>query len=142
MSVEEIQQNKELMRRFIEEVWNRGNLDVADELFDPQATTPDAPELPAGSEGAKVIARMFRSAFPDFHMTIQDLIAEDDKVAGRLTQSGTHQGTFMGAAATGRQVQFTEIAILRIARGRVVESWFQPDMLGLYRQLGLIPQTV
>ena len=128
------------MRRFIEEVWNRGNLDVADELFDAQATTPDVPELPAGPEGAKVIARMFRSAFPDFHMTIEDLIAEDDKVVGRFSQSGTHQGEFMGAAPTGRQVRFTEIAILRVAGGRVVESWFQPDMLGLYRQLGLVPQ--
>ena len=83
MSVQENLENKALMSRFIEEVWNRGNLDVADELFDPQATTPDAP-LPPGPEGAKVVARMFRSAFPDFHMAIEDLIAEDDKVDGAL----------------------------------------------------------
>ena len=70
-------------------------------------------------------------------MTIEDLIAEGDKVVGRFTQSGTHQGVFMSAAPTGRQVQFTEIAILRVAGGRVVEV-VQPDMLGLYRQLGLI----
>ena len=83
---------------------------------------------------------MFRSAFPDFHMAIEDLIAEDDKVVGRFTQTGTHRGEFMGAAPTGRQVGFTEIAIVRIAGGKVVESWFQPDMLSLYQQLGLVPQ--
>lgn len=134
-----VQENKVLLSRFIQEVWNRGNLAVADELFDPQATTPDVP-LPPGPEGAKVVARMFRSAFPDFHMTIEDLIAEDDKVVGRFTQTGTHRGEFMGAAPTGRHVEFTEIAILRIAGGKVVESWFQPDMLSLYQQLGLVPQ--
>jgi hypothetical protein len=74
-------ENKALMRRFIEEVWNRGDLDVADELFDPQATKPGTPQLPAGPEGAKVIARMFKSAIPDFHMTIEDLITEDSSGA-------------------------------------------------------------
>jgi predicted ester cyclase len=83
---------------------------------------------------------MFRSAFPDFRMTIEDLIAEEDIVVARFTQGGTHRGTFMGAAPTGRQVQFTEIGILRVAGGKVVESWYETDMLSLYQQVGLIPQ--
>ena len=74
---------------------------------------------------------MFRSAFPDFHMTIEDLIAEEDIVVAFFTQGGTHRRTFMGASPTGRQVQFTEIGILRVAGGKVVERWFEPDMLGL-----------
>jgi predicted ester cyclase len=130
------EKNKALMRRFIEEVWNQGNLDVADELFHPQATSPSAPQLPVGPAGVRAIANLFRSAFPDFHMTIEDLIAEADVVVGRFSQGGTHQGEFTGIAPTGRQVQFTEIGILRIAGGQVVESWYETDMLGLLQQLG------
>jgi predicted ester cyclase len=133
-------ENKALMRRFIEEVWNKGNLQVADEIFHPAATSPSAPQLPPGPAGVRIIAEMFRSAFPDFRMTIEDLIAEEDIVVARFTQGGTHRGTFMGAAPTGRQVQFTEIGILRVAGGKVVESWYETDMLSLYQQVGLIPQ--
>ena len=133
-------ENKALMRRFIEEVWNKGNLQVADEIFHPAATSPSAPQLPPGTAGVRMIAEMFRSAFPDFHMTIEDLVAEEDIVVARFTQGGTHRGTFMGAAPTGRQVQFTEIGILRVAGGKVVESWYETDMLSLYQQVGLIPQ--
>ena len=132
------EENKELMRRFIEEVWNKGNLSVADEVFHPEATSPSAPQLPPGPEGVRMIATMFRSAFPDFHMTIEDLIAEQDIVVARFVQGGTHQGAFMGAAPTGRAVQFTEIGMLRVAGGQVVESWYETDMLGLYQQIGLV----
>jgi predicted ester cyclase len=133
-------ENKALMRRFIEEVWNKGNMQVADEIFHPAATSPSAPQLPPGPAGVRMIAETFRSAFPDFHMTIEDLIAEEDIVVARFTQGGTHRGTFMGAAPTGRQVQFTEIGILRVGGGKVVESWYETDMLSLYQQVGLIPQ--
>lgn len=135
MSTEE---NKAIFHRFIEEVWNKGNLAVADELFTPDAVSPSAPNLPPGSEGVKIIATMFRSAFPDFHMTIEDLIAEEDKVVARFTQGGTHKGEFMGIAPTGKQVEFTEIGILRIVGGKVVESWYETDMLGLMQQLSAV----
>lgn len=131
-------ENKAIFRRFIEEVWNQGNLDVADELFNPEATSPSAPQLPLGSEGVKIIANIFRSAFPDFHMTIEDLIAEEDKVVARFIQGGTHKGEFMGIAPTYKQIQFTEIGILRIANGQVVESWYETDMLALMQQLGAV----
>ena len=81
------------------------------------------------------MATMFRTAFPDFHMTIEDVIAEANMVVGRFTQGGTHRGEFMGIAPTGRTVSFTEIGVLRIEGGQVVESWYETDLLGLSQQL-------
>lgn len=129
--------NRELMTRFIDEVWNKGNMDVADEIFHPEATSPSAPTLPPGPEGVKVIATMFRNAFPDYWMRIDHMVAEDDRVAARFTQGGTHQGELFGIPATGKTVEFTEMGILRIADGKVVESWYDVDMLGLMGQLGV-----
>ncbi len=129
--------NKALMRRFIEEVWNKGNLEVADELFHPDHTSPSAPSLPAGPEGTKMIATAFRNAFPDYHMTIEQMAAEDDRVAARFLQSGTHEGELWGIPPTGKHVKFSEIGILRIADGKIVESWYDVDMLGMMGQLGV-----
>lgn len=131
-------ENKALFRRFIDEFWNNKNLDVADELFAPEAVSPSAPQLPPGPEGVKTIGRMVLGAFPDFHMTIEDLVAEGDRVAARFVEQGTHNGEFMGIAPTGRQATWTEIGILRIGDGKVVESWFETDMLGLLQQLGAV----
>jgi predicted ester cyclase len=129
--------NKAVMCRLIEDVWNRGELDLLDELFHPEATSPSAPALPPGPAGVREIVRMFRTAFPDFHMTIDDMIAEDAFVAGRFTETGTHLGEFMGVAPTGKRVGFGEVAILRMVANRIVESWYDVDMLGMLRQLGL-----
>ena len=129
--------NKALMRRFVEEVWNKGNLDVADEIFHPEHTSPSAPQLPPGAEGVKMIARMMRTAFPDYWMRIEYLVAEDDRVAARFSQGGTHLGDLMGIPPTGKKVEWTEIGILRVADGKVVESWYDVDMLGLMGQLGV-----
>jgi len=129
--------NKALMRRFIEEVWNKGNLDVADEIFHPDHTSPSAPSLPAGAAGTKMIATAFRNAFPDYHMTIEQIAAEDDRVAARFLQSGTHEGELWGIPPTGKKVKFSEIGILRIADGKIVESWYDVDMLGMMGQLGV-----
>jgi steroid delta-isomerase-like uncharacterized protein len=129
--------NKALMARFIEQVWNRGNLDVADEIFHPDHTSPSAPALPPGAEGTKMIATTFRTAFPDFHMTIEHIAAEDDRVAARFIETGTHLGELFGIPPTGKKVRFSEIGILRIADGKVVESWYDVDMLGLMQQLGV-----
>jgi predicted ester cyclase len=84
-----------------------------------------------------MIARMFHSAFPDYHMDIDYLVAEDDRVFARFTQSGTHQGELFGIPPTGKKVKFTEMGILRIADGQVVESWYDVDMLGMMGQLGV-----
>lgn len=129
--------NHALMRRFIEEVWNKGHLEVADEIFHPEATSPTAPTLPRGAEGVKTVARIFRGAFPDFWMEITHIVAEDDRVAARFRQGGTHQGDLMGIPPTGKKVEWTEMGILRVADGKVVESWYDVDMLGLMQQLGV-----
>jgi steroid delta-isomerase-like uncharacterized protein len=118
-------------------IWNDGDYDVADEIFHPEAITPDAPQLPAGPEGCKEVARIFRSAFPDFHMTVEDVVAEDDLVCCRFRQTGTHGGELFGIPPTGRAVDFGEMAICRIADGKIIASWFQTDMTALMSQLGV-----
>ncbi len=129
--------NKALMRRFIDEVWNKGKLEVAEEIFHPEATSPSAPTLPPGAAGVNFIVKMMRDAFPDYWMEITHMVAEDDRVAARFRQGGTHNGDLMGIAPTGKTVEWTEIGILRIADGKVVESWYDVDMLGLMGQLGV-----
>jgi predicted ester cyclase len=132
MSLEE---NKAIFRRMIEEIWNKKNAYVADELFAPDATSPTAPQLSPGPVGVKEIARTFLAAFPDLEITIDYLVAEGDRVFGRLTERATHRGDFFGIPASGKQVQFTEMGILRIANGKIVESWYDLDMLGLLGQI-------
>lgn len=129
--------NRVRMQWFIEEVWNRGNLSIVDDMFHLEHTSPSAPGLAPGPEGTKMIVGMFRKAFPDFHMTIDYMVAEEDRVAARFTETGTHLGDLMGIPPTGKKVSFTEIGILRIADDKVVESWYDVDMLGLMQQLGV-----
>jgi predicted ester cyclase len=135
------EQNKALVRRLMEEVFDRGNISLIDELFAPDFVEHEElpPGIPAGSEGVKQMSTMFRSAFPDFKATIDDMIAEGDKVVVRGTWSGTHKGEFMGIAPTGKRVSFGVIDIVRIAGGKFVEHWGQMDNMGLMQQLGLIP---
>ena len=129
--------NRALMERFIEEVWNQKRLEVADEIFAPHAISPDAATLPPGPAGVKIIAGMFFEAFPDFHMEIDFLAAEGDRVAAHFVQGGTHQGPLFGIPATGNKVRFGEMGILRLENGQVVESFYNTDMMGLMQQLGV-----
>ena len=133
----DIAANRGLMERFVEEVWNSGHLDVAAEVFAPDATSPDAPMLPPGPAGVNIIASMFRSAFPDFHMTIDFLAAEGDRVAAHFVETGTHEGELFGIAPTGKTVSFGEMGLLRLEGGKVVESFYNTDMLSLMQQLGV-----
>jgi predicted ester cyclase len=118
-------------------IWNEGDYDLADELFHPDSVTPDAPQLPRGPEGCKEVARIFRTAFPDFHMTVEDTVAEGDLVVCRFDQTGTHEGELFGIAPTGRTVAFGEMALCQFAGGQIVSTWFQTDMLSLMSQLGV-----
>lgn len=131
-----VEENKAIMLRQLA-IWNDGDYDVADEIFHPRAIAPDATQLPVGPEGCKEVARLFRSAFPDFHMTVDQVIGEGDLVCARFRQTGTHDGELFGIAPTGRRVDFTEHAVCRIVDGQIVASWFQTDMLGLMSQLGI-----
>ena len=136
------EENKAVVRRFIDEVINKGDLGVIDELVSPSMVDHSAPPgLPSGPEGTKQMLTMFRTAFPDLNGTLplQDLLAEGDKVAVRYTIRGTHQGDFMGIAATGKQVTIEGIEIDRIEDGKVVEHWESMDMMALMQQLGAVP---
>jgi len=137
MSIEE---NKAIVQRAAEEVMSKKNLAVVDELFaaDYVSHAAGGQEV-RGPEGVKQFLSMYDSAFPDMRETIEDMVAEGDKVVARVTMTGTHQGEFMGMAATGKQVTVTGIAILRIVGGKVVEEWREDDRLGVMQQLGVIP---
>ena len=130
------EQNKKIMQRMIEEIWNRGNLATADELFAPDHTSPSAPQLPPGSEGVKLLVKMFREAMPDYHMNIDLMVADESQVVARFTQSGTHSGgDLMGMKPSNRKATWTEIGVLKIKDGKIVESWYEVDMLSMMQQL-------
>jgi steroid delta-isomerase-like uncharacterized protein len=134
MSVED---NKARVRRFYDEVWARGNLDAADELFaDDYERHLRAGEPSPGPEGQKQIAAAFRTAFPDLTWDVDFVIAEGDLVAGRWTAAGTHLGPWAGVEPTGKSMRFSGINVFRFADGRVVEIWNHRDDLGLMEQLG------
>ena len=134
-------ETKAIARRFLEEAFNGGNLDVVDELVAPQFVNHDAakPEPTVGIEGAKAGVTGYRDAFPDLRLTIEQQVADGEYVTTRWTARGTHQGDLMGMAATGKQATVTGITIDRIVDGRFVESWTNWDTLGLMQQLGVVP---
>ena len=133
MSTEE---NRAIFRRYIEEVWNQTNLEVVDEIFDRYIShQPDGSVLERGPEDVKRFVGEFRSAFPDLRLSIDDQIAEGDKVMIRETARGTHQGELRGMAPTGEEMEIKGIAIFRFSsQGKVVESWDSYDQLSLMRQ--------
>jgi predicted ester cyclase len=132
--------NKASVRRFYDEVFNKKNRAAIDEFIAPNHVNHALPPgLPAGIEGSKQFITMYLTAFPDLHFTVEDLIAEGDKVVARLTTRGTQQGVFMGIPPTGKQVTVTAIDINRIVGDKSVEHWLNMDTLGLLQQLGVVP---
>src|SRR2546423_14784711 len=132
--------NTASVRRFYDEVFNKKNRAAIDEFIDPNQVDHDAPPgTPGGLKGAKQTLTMYLTAFPDLHFTVEDIIAEGDKVVARLTTRGTQQGAFMGIPPTGKQAAVTAIDINRYAGGKSVEHWLHMDTLGLLQQLGAIP---
>ena len=137
--------NKALMRRWVEALNNGTWREAFDALFtttcvfhEPRPGAP--PRLAAGPQGARDYAAAGFAAFPDLQWTVEDQLAEGDKVMTRLTQRGTHRGAFMGIAPTGKHVTMTGINICRIEEGKIAEMWQNLDTLGLMQQLGAIPQ--
>ena len=132
------EKNKAIIRRLLEEM-DKGNLSVIDEYYDPNYVdhnpTP-VRKLAAGIEGLKLAFKIFYTAFPDTVHVVEDLIAEGDKVAVRMSVRGTHTGELMGAAPTGKQVSQSGIAVYRIRDGRIVEKW-SPHDKGILEQLGI-----
>jgi len=135
MSTEE---NKALLRRTYEAV-NQGNLTAFFNLFTPDFVLHNGSMTIQGLEAFKQLEAMLLAALPDIHYTVEDLVAEGDKVAVRLTVTGTHRGVFLGISPTGKHTTVTETAISRIVGGKIAEHWSETDMLGLLQQLGVIP---
>ena len=133
-------ENKAQFCRTFEELFNRGNLEVADDLVALDCVNHEAPpENNRGPESIRATVTMLRSAFPDLHYTVEELVAEGDTVAGRVTMAGTHLGTFMGIAPTGRPFQQQQIHIVHFRDGKGIEHRAVRDDLGVMRQLGVIP---
>lgn len=135
------EENKAVVQRIYDEVLNGKNLGAIDELLLPDVVDHMAPPgFPTGIEGAKQMMGMFITAFPDLHISVEDSVADGDKVVTRYTFSGTHQGDMMGIAPTGRQVTVSGIAIDRVVDGKGVEHWEVFDQMGMMQQLGVIPE--
>ena len=135
------EQNRELVHRLNEEFHNQGRIhEVIEECFAPEFVNHSAPPgLPPTREGNAAFSTAFRQAFPDYQVTIHDMIVEGDKVVTRKTFAGTHRGEFMGIPASGQKVPFGGIDIVRIADGKIVEHWGEFDMLTLLQQIGAMP---
>ena len=135
MSFEE---NKKIVQRY-QNIYNSNQLDALDEVVSKDLLTPKImPGIPTGIEGAKAAHRIMLAGFPDYQTIIDDIFAEGDKVAVRITMSGTHTGSFMGIPPTGKRVSFTGIYIARIADGKIVEHWGEEDGVSLLQQLGVL----
>jgi steroid delta-isomerase-like uncharacterized protein len=128
--------NKRLVRRYYEEMWNRWDFALADELIAEQiAFRGSLGDSVRGREGFKEYVRAVRRAFPDFHNRVEEFIAEGDRVAARLTYTGTHTGALFGIAPTGRRVSYAGVALFRIASGQIAEGWVLGDLHNLIGQL-------
>jgi len=131
------EENKTAFLRLVEEVWNQGNLAVADELFHPQATNPYSPHWPLGSQSVKDLVSMYRAAMPDYQTQITTLIADGNCVMAHFTHSGTHQNPLMGVPATGKKATWGQIFTVRFSGNQIVESWNNEDVMALMQQLGV-----
>lgn len=136
-----LEDNKALVRRMFEEVFMQGNLAAVDQLFAPDYLmhNPGATWVVLGYLGVKQTVTEVRTAFPDFSLSVEDVIAEGEKVMTRYTWRGTQQGTFLGIPPTGKQVTVTGILVSRVVDGKIAEEWGIVDMPGLFRQLGVFP---
>jgi steroid delta-isomerase-like uncharacterized protein len=134
------EESKAIVRQYFG-VWEEGNLELLDELLAPDYVnhTPATPELPTGPEGVKGVVSMFRDGMPDLRVVIEDMIAEDDKVATRYTLEGTHEGALFGVPPTGQRLSIKSISVERVSHGKIIEHWRVTDELGMMQQLGVIP---
>ncbi len=132
------EKNKEVVRRYMEQIWNERRLDRIEQFFAEDFLHHDAPGA-TDRDSTKMVIGMILDAFPDFQITIADEIVEGDRVVTRQTISGTQQGELMGIPATGKRVDFSGISIFRLAGGKIVELWALSDNMGMMQQLGVLP---
>ena len=135
--------NREIVRRWIEEGWNRGNVDIADDLYSPEFTAEPMREGELRTEGIQAVKDYvlhLRAAFPDLHFTVRYLVAEGDIVVGAFQIEGTHSGTLFGIPATGKKVSFTAVDVWRFQEGKIRERPLAvADFLRSLQQMGVVP---
>ena len=134
--------NKNAVRRLFEEVWNKGHVQVTDELIAPTYTHHDSstPDVGRGPEAEKKRVTLYRNAFPDIRFTVEDMIAEGETVVARWSCRGTHKGELNGIAPTNRQFNITGVSIARFTNGKMFEGFVNWDSLELMQQLGVVPE--
>lgn len=132
------------MRRLFEEVWNQGDLSTADELFASGYIhhDPTTPDFGRGPEGERKRASLYRAAFPDLRLIIENIISEGETVMLRWSCHATHKGDLNGIAPTGKRIAVTGFSAARFSAGKLAEGWVNWDALGLLQQLGAVPTPV
>jgi steroid delta-isomerase-like uncharacterized protein len=142
-----IEANKRIVLKFIEELWNKRRLELAHELFDENCITHqlrvgnDPAGAPRGPEAMKRHVADWLASFPDIHFTVEQMLAEGDRVMTQCHALATHSATWLGIPATGKAIKIQMFMVHRIARGRIVEDWVLVDSLGVFQQLGLVKES-
>jgi steroid delta-isomerase-like uncharacterized protein len=138
---------KQLINRFVEELWNERRLDVADAIFAKDCVTHQlrsgvpADAVPRGPQAMKEHVAGWIASFPDLRFTIEQMLSEGDRVVTQLLMEGTHQGAWLGISPTGKKLHIRMITIHRIANSKIVEDWVLVESLGFFQQLGVVPDT-
>jgi steroid delta-isomerase-like uncharacterized protein len=140
MEKQKLEQNKKLITAYFEEVWNKGNILLLDEIISEDYInhSPGTPNPPKGPSGLKPIIESMRNAIPDLHYSILDLVVTEEKVAARVKMTGTHRGHFFGIPASNQKIEVNQINIEKIRDGRISEHWRITDDLNLMKQMGVI----
>jgi steroid delta-isomerase-like uncharacterized protein len=142
-----MENNKQVVVRFFEEVWNQRKLEIADDIFDNDCHTfqlrsgAAAASTPRGPETIKHHVSEWLSAFPDLTFTIEQMVGEGDRVSSLLSMDGTHTGPWLGIPPNGKRINIRMMTIHRISSGKIVEDWVIVESLGLFQQLGILPET-
>jgi steroid delta-isomerase-like uncharacterized protein len=138
---------KQLVNRFMEELWNERRLDVADAIFAKDCVTHQlrsglpADAVPRGPQAMKEHVTGWVASFPDLHFSIEQILSDGDRVVMHLLMEGTHQGAWMGIPASGKKMQIRMFTIHRVEQGKIVEDWVLVESLGFFQQLGVVPNT-
>jgi steroid delta-isomerase-like uncharacterized protein len=138
---------KQLIDKFVEELWNKRRLEVADEIFTSDCVTHQlrsgAPvdAQPRGPQAIKEHIAGWVASFPDLRFSVEQILSEGDRVATQLLMEGTHQGTWLGIPATGKKMKIRMFTVHRVVQGKVVEDWVLVESLGVFQQLGVVPNT-
>jgi steroid delta-isomerase-like uncharacterized protein len=138
---------KQLINRFVQELWNERRLDVADSIFAKDCVTHQlrsgvpADAVPRGPEAIKEHVAGWIASFPDLHFNIEQMVSEGDRVMTQMLMEGTHQGAWLGIPASGKKMQIRMFTVHRVVQSKIVEDWVLVDSLGVFQQLGVVPDT-